>query len=327
MTTLRTPQTDLTTKRTRRRPSSRKMSSSSHITPRAGGSDFTANDPQQSPGRNSCMDPTLAYAKQSASHTNAKAKHLRHHAARDTQLVRRRHNPSYRATSPQQDTEEATQHYSSDRAATWQKHTPQWRLRPLRPISGPSNNKGTSAPPQHGSTRSQQPPRRQRHKHLCTSPSQLHPKQIQVVTVAARRASAASHSRGRSHLAPLHRLQARRKPTDIKQASTRRAAPMPAAASTKPARPALPHRSPTTSKPDLARARPRTQAPAHKATAAATTRHFGVASAPSRPSRRHCCLANPCRETCGAARNRARMLQPSLDEPRRRRKRTGFARR
>lgn len=79
--------------------------------------------------------------------------------------------------------------------------------------------------------------------------------------------------------------------------------------------------------PDLARARPRTQAPAHKATAAATTRHFGVASAPSRPSRRHCCLANPCRETCGAARNRARMLQPSLDEPRRRRKRTGFARR
>lgn len=96
MTTLRTPQTDLTTKRTRRRPSSRKMSSSSHITPRAGDSDFTANDPQQSPGRNSCMDPTLAYAKQSASHTNAKAKHLRHHAARDTQLVRRRHNPSYR---------------------------------------------------------------------------------------------------------------------------------------------------------------------------------------------------------------------------------------
>lgn len=218
------------------------MSSSSHIISRAGDSDFTANDPQQSPRRNSCMNPASAYAKQSASRTNAKAtrnlmtrkpcatdrrtptppnaKHLRHRAARDTQLVR--HD---------------TQRYSFDRAATWQKHTPQWRLRPLRPISGPSNNKGTSAPPHHGSTRSQQPPRRQRHKHLCTSPSQLHPKQIQVVTVATRRASAASHSRGHIHLAPLHRLQARRKPTDIKQASTRRYAPMPAAASTKPVPP------------------------------------------------------------------------------------------
>lgn len=326
MTTLRTPQTDLTTKRTRRRPSSRKMSSLSHITPRAGDSDFTANDPQQSPGRNSCMDPTLAYAKQSASHTNAKAKHLRHHAARDTQLVRRRHNPSYRrlhhnktqkrlhnTTAPTAPRHGRSTRHNGDsahsdpypvRATT---RAPQ-HLPSMAPHEANSHLAGkgtnTSAPLHHSSTRSKS----------RSSPSQ------QGEPPQPRTAGAAATSR---HCTASRHAESPR----TSSRPTRRAAPMPAAASTKPARPALPHRSPTTSKPDLARARPRTQAPAHKATAAATTRHFGVASAPSRPSRRHCCLANPCRETCGAARNRARMLQPSLDEPRRRRKRTGFARR